>query len=327
MKIPRNAIAKSVFFIFVFLLNFYPAFAIGMNAYEVLLDPQLGRQRTSIEGRFDSSSGTTSLTKESLAGYVPLFNGGANEAGFAVSGELVSLGRNLFLPSSGGMLPDIFSDVNFGPAFRHKFSNGWILGGNALAGSSSNRPFANFNTLEFTGNAALLVPAGDGDAWAFFLNYSSNRDFLRHVPLPGFGYIFNREWGRGLIGAPAMNVQLMPRSKLNFNLRYFPIIRLYADAGWNPQRWLRLAGYFQWDDDHFWRTGRAIKNRQIFIVEKTSGASLSVRLQKKIEFKLSGGWRFGRYIFEGRSILKDTGYNRIELDSTPFAAALIAVKI
>ncbi len=318
-------IKKALFIILVLFLNVPCLHA--RPSFDVLLDPLIGRQKQTIDTSFDTSSGTTSMTRESISSFTPLWHNATTELGFGASAKLMTLGEELTLPTTGDTLSDTFSELNFGPTVRHKFQNGWILGFSALAGSASNQPFDGYNTVDIMGNAALLVPANAGTMWVFFLNYSNNRDFLRHVPIPGFGYLFNKDWGRGMIGVPAFYLQLLPRSKVNFTLRYYPIMRTYADIGLSTSEKVRFATYFQWSDDHYWRTNREIDNAQIFFVEKTLGASASFKLHKDIDLKISGGWRFNRYIFEGHSIFKDTDYNRINLDSTPFGGAEISVKI
>lgn len=243
------------------------------------------------------------------------------------AGRLTDVGDDVVLPSTGGTLPQTFAKLDFGPTFRHRFPNRWILGANASAGSSSDRPFSSYNTLEIMGNLSLLIPSKDKGAWVFFLNYSNNRDFWRHVPLPGFGYAFNESWGQGFVGIPALTINLLPRSKIDFNLRYFPVIRLYSDIGWNISETKRLAVFFEWGDDHYWRSGRQYDNRQIFFVGKNMGSSLRLKLYKDINMNINAGWRFNRYIFEGRSILKDTDYNRINLESAPFAGFELSAKM
>jgi hypothetical protein len=70
-------------------------------------------------------------------------------------------------------------------AARWKLDNGWIVGGDLVVGSASDRPFASIDEISFQADALLRVPWRESFAWIFLLNYSNIREFAPHFPLPG----------------------------------------------------------------------------------------------------------------------------------------------
>jgi hypothetical protein len=270
---------------------------------------------------------TFSAQRFTLSGIVPFYNSNINEVGL---GAFITQGKAesaAILPTTLDPMPEDYTKISVGPYYKHIFKNKWMFALNVQIGSSSDEPFSGINVMDIGGNVVLNIPAGKKSSWVAFINYSSNRDFWRNIPIPGFGYAFDAEWARGMAGAPTFYLHILHKKPINFIVRYFPIITTYAEMGYDISPPLRIATCFAWHDDHFWRKDRQVERDQMFFVRKEIGGYVSIRPEKFLTLKFTGGVGFDRYIFEAQSVIRDKGYNRVDLDSSPFVNVSLSATI
>jgi hypothetical protein len=139
------------------------------------------------------------------------------------------------LPDTGEGFPDQLWDVDLGTAARWKLDNGWIVGGDLVVGSASDRPFASIDEMSFQADALLRVPWRESFAWIFLLNYSNIREFAPHFPLPGVTLAY--EPGphlQILAGVPYSSLRWTPTRDLEISASYF-IVRTCGPV------WLRFC--------------------------------------------------------------------------------------
>ncbi len=309
--------------------------AVAQNAYARFVSPVVGKARPSLQYDFSVSPAAAvegqasqrSFQTQQLSAFAPLWQNESTEVGFVAGVRTIIMEGAATLPDTGDALPEQLTDVRFGPVMRHRFRNNWISGFNVQFGSASDVPFQDAGDLEYIGNWFLRIPHGDLGAWIIFLNYSNNREFLRHIPMPAFGFSFERgRWFQGFVGAPVMFLNFFPREKVNLSVTYLPITNVTAQLGYDPWPFFRIFSQFAWRSAPFFRNGRQIEDRRLFFMEKRIGAGLRLRPARWAQIRLWGGWAFDRFFYEGRSVLRNRSYNRINLSGAPFAAMQIGFR-
>ena len=106
------------------------------------------------------------------------------------------------LPDTGGAFPECLWDVSLSSSTRSRLEEGRVIGTHVKVGSASDRPFASGDEISVNATGSLAIRTLNGLLhprevyWLFMLNYSNDRDFLRHVPLPGGGILIVYNAGR-----------------------------------------------------------------------------------------------------------------------------------
>ena len=256
---------------------------------------------------------------------VPLSQDSRNEWSLAADVSLQDLDTHAILPDTRERFPGELWDVRAGASYRHQFENGWIGGASLTVGSASDKPFASENEMIVRALGLLRVPHGDRNAWLFSLVYASDQEFLGGVPIPGIAYLYApSDRFKAVIGVPFTSIEFRPLDALTLEAQYFPLRRVRARATYQLFRPLRLYAGFDWDNDHYFRADRQDKDDQLFYYEKrlTAGVRFDLR---HVGFRLSGGYAFDRFYFEGESY-SDRHHNRIDIDAGPFVAAQVSVR-
>lgn len=94
---------------------------------------------------------------------------------------------------------------------------------NTQFGSSSDEPFHNWNVIDVSVTSFYAVDTSPESTWVYLLNYSNQRSFLPHIPLPGFIYIYNNKKGLVLLaGIPVFGMNYLITPKLMMS--YFSIL-------------------------------------------------------------------------------------------------------
>src|SRR5262249_6539956 len=123
--------------------------------------------------------------------------------------------RERYCRTPVSLFPDDLWNVHVGTSYRHLFSNGWVGGGNVTVGSASDKPFHSFDEMVVGASSFLRVPQGEHNAWLFSLNYSTNREFLNGIPLPGAAYFYApTDWFQATIGLPFASMTIRPLEDL-----------------------------------------------------------------------------------------------------------------
>jgi hypothetical protein len=180
--------------------------------------------------------------------------------------------------------------------------------------------------MELQATAFLRIPHRDNNAWVFLLNYSNNREFLNHVPLPGVGYWYKpSERYTILIGIPFAAINAEPIEDVTLKLFYLPIRTIRAEAAYQVSEPVELFAGFRWDNERFYLAGRADDDDRLFYYEKKLSAGTRVQFSENVGFVLEGGYKFDRFFFEGEDY-DDRHFNRIDIEDGPFVAANINVR-
>ena len=131
------------------------------------------------------------------------------------------------IPGSGGApIPAELWDLELSAGLKRRWEGGHAAGLVASVGSPSDRPFHSLSETQLGATAFYLRPAGGRNAWVFFLNYSNQRSFLNHVPLPGVAYLWvpSRDTF-AMIGLPVALLRTSLTPDLSLELFYFPPVR------------------------------------------------------------------------------------------------------
>ncbi len=247
--------------------------------------------------------------------------------GAELGGGGFRIDETLVLPERDWAVTENLGELN-GSLSYTRFQGPMAFWGTKLkAGSASDHLFNSLaeTTFEFTG--IYSKPSGERSAWQFLFQYSNNRSFLNHVPLPGVAYSwtsFNKKW-RGTVGFPLVLLSYHPdeawdidvmwvgivESRVRFQRRLAPWLKAYAGYERNPRLWQRANR-----DNN--------RNRLIYDAKAFSGG-LRFFLGKRLEGEVGGGWAFDRRWLEARSVY-DTDKPYQSLDNQPFMRAMLSYR-
>jgi hypothetical protein len=181
--------------------------------------------------------------------------------------------------------------------------------------------------VQISGTAFYLVPTGKGrNSWAFFLNYSNQRSFLDHIPLPGAAYIWSPSRKTfAMIGLPIAFLRTSPFQDLSLEFFYFPPIRgrIKMAYAWNS-RWTSYL-LLRSDRDAFLRADRTDDDAWLrhSVVEANLG--LGCQLNRHFSLDLSVGYAFDRQVYESDSFSEDG--DAIELEPGPLASLRLRAQL
>jgi hypothetical protein len=230
------------------------------------------------------------------------------------------------LPATGDPFPDELWNVRFGTTYRHRFESGWIAAFNANLGSPSDRPFASWDEMEVSATAVLRIPARERDAWIFFLNYGSNREFLPHVPIPGLGYSYEpSDQFSAIVTTGFLSLQYRPVETLTLTASYVAVRTVDVRLTYQLFRPVRLWVGFDWTNDRYLRADRPDPDDRLFYYEKRIRAGAIIGLARQLFVDVTVGYSFDRFYFEGESY-SDRHGNRIDVDDGAFAAIRLGTR-
>jgi hypothetical protein len=230
------------------------------------------------------------------------------------------------LPDTGEPFPDELWNVRIGTSYRHRFDSGWIGALNVNVGSPSDKPFASGDELDVSATAVLRIPVRERDAWIFFLNYGSNREFLPHVPIPGLGYSYNpSDQLTAVITTGIVSVEYRPLEKLTLTALYVAVRTVDVRLTYQLFRPVRLWVGFDWTNERYLRADRADADDRLFYYEKRVRAGAIIGLARQAFVDIAVGYSFDRFYFEGEDF-DERNRNRIDVESGPFGAVRLGLR-
>jgi hypothetical protein len=230
------------------------------------------------------------------------------------------------LPDTGEPFPDELWNVRFGTSYRHRFNSGWIGALNVNVGSPSDKPFASGDELDVSATAVLRIPVRERDAWIFFLNYGSNREFLPHVPIPGLGYSYNpSDQLTAVITTGILSLEYRPLEKLTLTALYVAVRTVDVRLTYQVFRPVRLWVGFDWTNERYLLADRADADDRLFYYEKRVRAGAIIGLARQLFVDIAVGYSFDRFYFEGEDF-DERDRNRIDVEDGPFGAVRLGLR-
>jgi len=313
-----------------------PLSAFAQDGFFRIFEPMTGNREISLSG--SSSLNSRERVKDQDAGledsrweasiFIPVDQTKDREWSAVSRIGLRDINTRAILPDTGEAVPSELWDLQFGVSHRERLSDNWIIGGDLFFSSPSDRPFYGWDEMAIMLNGYLSIPSAGRNSWFFFLNYSTNREFLPHIPIPGAAYFYapSRDFN-ALIGAPLLFVNWIPLTDLSLRAFYFPIHTVYAGCDYRLSGAVNIFASFRWENDRYYRIGREDKDDRLFWYEQRIEAGIKLQAVSGLEVVLSGGYSFDRFFFEGESYDDDRTDNRVDVGNGPFIAVRAGIKL
>jgi hypothetical protein len=299
-----------------------------------LFEPELGKLRVRADYRVTwfedqqvvGQAAELGLLQQDFTLIAPIRQSPADEWSTSARLRNQEFATSAVLPDTGERFPDELWNVRVGTSYRHRFDSGWIGALNLNLGSPSDRPFASWDEMEVSGTAVLRIPVRERDAWVFFLNYSSNREFLPHVPIPGLGYAYQpSDQFSVMVGTGIVTLQYRPVETLTLTASYFAVRTVDVRLTYQLFRPVRLWVGFDWTNERYLRADRADPDDRLFYYEKRIRAGAIIGLARQLYVDIAGGWSFDRFYFEGEGY-GDRDDNRLDVEDGPFVAVRVGTR-
>ncbi|MFN0136130.1 MAG: hypothetical protein ACKVS9_08450 [Phycisphaerae bacterium] len=224
--------------------------------------------------------------------------------------------------------PDHLWDVELGTSYRHRFDGGVIAGIELTIGSPSDKPFDSSDEVSLGITGTLRVPAGDDDAWLFFVNFDTARDFAPYVPLPGVGYEFSREKRlSGIVGFPFSRAQYRALDWLVLRGEYIFPHTIDAEIAVPIDKWELFAGYHWRNEQYLWSERRHDDDRLNYYEQAVkTGVRSPAFLDGLARFEIEAGFAFQRQYFVGEEYT-DRKYGRLGVGDGPYLKVLLRFEL
>jgi len=306
----------------------------AQEEFQSLFAPELGKlpirseYRLTIfpDQRVAGQAAELGLIQHDLSLSVPLLQSTTDEWAASVRIRNQELDTGAVLPDTGEPFPDELWNVRFGTSYRHRFESGWIGALSVTVGSPSDRPFASLDEVDVNATALLRVPVRDRDAWLFFLNYGSNREFLPGIPIPGLGYVYQpSDQLTAVVATGLVSLEYKPVETLTLSALYIAVRTVDVRLTYQVFRPVRVWVGFDWTNDRYLRADRTDPDDRLFYYEKRIRAGVIIGLARQLFIDVAGGYSFDRFYFEGEGY-SDRNHNRIDVADGPFGAVRIGVR-
>ncbi|MBW7906721.1 MAG: hypothetical protein LC135_14965 [Phycisphaerae bacterium] len=285
------------------------------------------RRGPALFSRAAAADDDLSMLRQRLSFVIPLHQSATDEWLLTPRVTHLLLDTGARLPRSRAALPGSLWDVRVGGLYRHRFDTGIILGADLSIGSASDRPFNSGDEWAADANVFGRFPAGAGnDAWVAYLNYSSNRSFLPHVPLPGAGYQWLPDERLALLaGVPLSTLRWEVVEGLTFEGLYFVPREVRAKLAYRLLRPLSLYVGYDWTSDVFLRHDRADSDHRLFYCEQRVLGGLRWDLSEQCWLDVAAGYAFDRFFFEAEEYA-DRDDSRINIADGPLLRLQVGLR-
>ena len=297
----------------------------AQSALEVFLSPTLGNLRLALpyDGAFypsvpvEGQNQDMGFIQNRVRLLVPITQNERFEWAAVGGLKALTFDTDAILPDSQDPFPDNLWDIQFGTVARSKLKNDWIIGGDVVIGSPSDRPFGGISEMSLNSDVFLRVPWKPNLAWTFLLNYSNIREIFPGYPLPGVMLSYNpTELLQLLAGVPVTSVRWSATPDLQLYASYLVLRKVHAETSyrlWGPL-WLTAA--YDWDNQRFFRYDRTDNDARLSYYEMRATGGLRWGITPKVFLEAVGGYAFNRFWFEGKTY-QDRNENRINLENGP----------
>jgi hypothetical protein len=297
----------------------------GASGFARWLDPRLGQadavfryEGAAFDDEVARQDVDLAMRRHEVAAVLPVHQSEQSEWLVTTRLRFMDLDTRARLLDANVDLPTELWGAEVGGSYRRAIKKGWVIGGVATVGSSSDEPFASEDELTAMVTASFTMPVGQRDRAVFFLNYSNNREFLRHVPIPGAGYLWKpSQQFQALVGTPASWLMWRPADGLSLTASYFLVRTVGAKATYAVTPGIEAFAGFNWQSWRYFRAGRNDRDDRLFYYEKRAGAGFRVKLLESLTIEAEGGYGFDRFFFEGEEY-DDRDENRIRVGDGPF---------
>lgn len=307
---------------------------LGQEAFTGLFEPRLGERQARADyaarGYFARDAGRRDelcLVRHDFSLSIPAWQNERDEWLVSAGVRALDIETGARLPGTRHRFPDTLWDVRLGTTYRHRFDNDWIAGANLTLGSASDQPFDSAAELTIAGTGFLRIRHGERNAWLFFVNYASNRSFLPHVPLPGFGYAFApSDELRGVAGLPFSQIAWEPLHGLTLEASYFVPRTIHAQIGYRVIESVKLYVGYDWDNERFLRADRRDDDDRLFYYEQRVLGGVRWDITEKVWLDCGAGFAFDRFFFEGEDY-GDRGDHRLGITDGPLLMLQVGLKV
>jgi hypothetical protein len=211
-------------------------------------------------------------------------------------------------------LPQELYDVSIGATSRYRLDNNWILGARIEVGSPSDEPFASEKELALHATVFVQMPWQESLDWVFLLDYANDRNFGRHVPLPGAALHYYPDRSLDvLVGFPYSNARWMPVPEVTLSASYLIPRSVNAEVAYKLTDNWTVYGLYAWDHQSWFRHDRHDDADQLQYYEMRTELGLRWDLLDGLGVEFAGGYAFDRFWFEGDE-WDDRGRNDIDLE-------------
>ncbi|MDP3980528.1 MAG: hypothetical protein Q8Q33_03835 [Chlamydiota bacterium] len=249
---------------------------------------------------------------------VPVYYRSADAAVSTINFNYRNTDTKAVFPATGQLFPQDLYLLDLGLVYRHQFENDWTGGTYITFGSASNELFASADEMAYSGTVFLKVPHREKHAWLFVLNISNNREFLRDIPIPGIGYLYNPSPNlHAVIGMPYEALSYRPFEKLSLQFIYLPVRTVFSECEYTLFKQWKIYSGFRWYNDRHMLADRPVEDERLYFYEKRVYGGLRYKINDTFSADLSGGYAFDRMYFIGETY-KDRNENRIDIADGPF---------
>ena len=251
-----------------------------------------------------------------------LFKTERDSVTLSMSNHVLAINTAATLPATGALVPDEFQNVRLGLAFSRRFEMGRSITTAINIGSASDDPFGGNDRQTFSWILSYMRPTKPGKAWILGAMMTNTFEELNYIPIPMIAYMSRGERHTTIVGLPFASVNWRPAERWSFDFSYFPMTNVRAMATYKPTKQLGVYAGLDSRRYTFFRSGRALDDDRFYVYETCVALGVSAFVSRHASIDLSGGWSFGRYMFEGES-WTDRDMNRVDIEGA-FALQLKA---
>lgn len=203
--------------------------------------------------------------------------------------------------------------IGFKMSYLEDADDTWHL--NSSYGSASDKPFENADVSALTLTLIRKHTINPTSSWSLFFNYSNNRSFLNHVPLPGVAYAFTNEnrtqgW---ILGFPFSLWWARPAEKISTSIFFLLPATVRMSLGYMLRPPFQANLKFQFGQEMYSLAQRREKNIRFYYETKKIAAGVKTHLGPQTFFEIELGKVFSRSIYDGKSPLNLTS-DRVPLE-------------